>query len=102
MLDKVYVVHFSPAGNTRKAALMLAGELAVQVEEYDLTLPLGERRSFAPSDVVIAAGPVYGGRPLRYMGTGLMRMPLQSWMTGWSSRAFPGWLQRLSLHSIPS
>lgn len=41
MLDKVYVVHFSPAGNTRKAALMLAGELAAQVEEYDLTHPLG-------------------------------------------------------------
>ena len=61
MLDKVYVVHFSPAGNTRKAALMLAGELAAQVEEYDLTLPLGEQRSFAPSDVVIAAGPGFGG-----------------------------------------
>ena len=56
MLDKVYVVHFSPAGNTRKAALMLAGELAAQVEEYDLTLPFGERRSFAPSDVVIGGG----------------------------------------------
>lgn len=25
----------------QEAALMLAGELAVQVEEYDLTLPLG-------------------------------------------------------------
>ena len=74
MLDKVYVVHFSPAGNTRKAALMLAGELAVQVEEYDLTLPLGERRSFAPSDVVIAAGPVYGGRLPGVMAERLSRV----------------------------
>ena len=74
MLDKVYVVHFSPAGNTRKAALMLAGELAAQVEEYDLTLPLGEQRSFAPSDVVIAAGPVYGGRLPGVMAERLSRV----------------------------
>lgn len=74
MLDKVYVVHFSPAGNTRKAALMLAGELAAQVEEYDLTLPSGERRSFAPSDVVIAAGPVYGGRLPGVMAERLSRV----------------------------
>ena len=74
MLDKVYVVHFSPAGNTRKAALMLAGELAAQVEEYDLTLPSGERRCFAPSDVVIAAGPVYGGRLPGVMAERLSRV----------------------------
>ena len=47
MLDKVYVVHFSPAGNTRKAALMLAGELAVQGEDYDLALPLAIGRANA-------------------------------------------------------
>lgn len=74
MLDKVYVVHFSPAGNTRKAALMLAGGLAAQVEEYDLTLPAGEQRCFAPSDVVIAAGPVYGGRLPGVMAERLSRL----------------------------
>lgn len=74
MLDKVYVVHFSPAGNTRKAALMLAEALALQAEEYDLTLPDGEPRSFSPSDVVIAAGPVYGGRLPGVMSDRLSRV----------------------------
>lgn len=56
------MVHFSPAGNTRKAALLLAQAMAGRTEEYDLTRPHNTGRSFGPGDVVIVAGPVYGGR----------------------------------------
>ena len=59
---KIDVVHFSPAGNTRKAALLLAQAMAGRTEEYDLTRPHNTGRSFGPGDVVIVAGPVYGGR----------------------------------------
>ena len=62
MLEKIDVVHFSPAGNTRKAALLLAQAMAGRTEEYDLTRPHNTGRSFGPGDVVIVAGPVYGGR----------------------------------------
>ena len=60
MLEKIDVVHFSPAGNTRKAALLLAQAMAGRTEEYDLTRPHNTGRSFGPGDVVIVAGPVYG------------------------------------------
>lgn len=53
---------FHPAGNTRKAALLLAQAMAGRTEEYDLTRPHNTGRSFGPGDVVIVAGPVYGGR----------------------------------------
>ena len=60
MLEKIDVVHFSPAGNTRKAALLLAQAMAGRTEEYDLTRPHNTGRSFGPGDVVIVAGPGYG------------------------------------------
>lgn len=62
MLENIYVVHFSPAGNTRKAALLLAQALGSGVTEQDLTLPQNKGCTFGPEDVVIVAGPVYGGR----------------------------------------
>ncbi len=62
MLERITVLHFSPTGGTRRAALLLAGNLASQVEEIDLTLPHAQARAFAPEDVVLVAGPVYGGR----------------------------------------
>lgn len=62
MLEKIDVIHFSPAGNTRKAALLLAQAMAARTEEYDLSRPHSPGRSFGPGDVVIVAGPVYGGR----------------------------------------
>ena len=62
MLENIHVVHFSPTGNTRKAALLLAQALGSGVTEQDLTLPQNEGCTFGPEDVVIVAGPVYGGR----------------------------------------
>ena len=62
MLDRITVLHFSPTGGTRRAALLLAGQIASQVEEIDLTLPQPPEKSFAAQDVVLVAGPVYGGQ----------------------------------------
>lgn len=62
MRDKITVLHFSPTGGTRRAALLLARQIASQVEEIDLTLSQPQRKAFTPQDVVLVAGPVYGGR----------------------------------------
>lgn len=62
MPDRITVLHFSPTGGTRRAALLLAQHIASQVEEIDLTLPQLPEKEFAPQDVVLVAGPVYGGR----------------------------------------
>lgn len=39
MLDRITVLHFSPTGGTRRAALLLAQQIAEQVEEIDLCRP---------------------------------------------------------------
>ena len=62
MPEKITVLHFSPTGGTRRAALLLAGQIASQVKEIDLTLPQPQEKTFTPQDVVLVAGPVYGGR----------------------------------------
>ena len=62
MPEKITVLHFSPTGGTRRAAMLLAGRIASQVEEIDLTLPQPQEKTFMPQDVVLVAGPVYGGR----------------------------------------
>lgn len=62
MPDKITVLHFSPTGGTRRAALLLAQHIASEVEEIDLTLPQTEGKAFTSQDVVLVAGPVYGGR----------------------------------------
>ena len=62
MLDRITVLHFSPTGGTRRAALLLAQQIAEQVEEIDLCRPDTQAHSFGKDDVVLAAGPVYGGR----------------------------------------
>ena len=56
------VVHFSPTGGTRRAALLLAEGLAERIDELDLTLPAPTGRAFGPQDAVLFAGPVFGGR----------------------------------------
>lgn len=89
MLDRITVLHFSPTGGTRRAALLLAQQIAEQVEEIDLCRPDTQAHSFGKDDVVLTAGPVYGrtaagadgraaagvlgrGRP-RHFGSGLRR-----------------------------
>lgn len=62
MLDRITVLHFSPTGGTRRAALLLARQIAERVEEIDLCRPDTQAHSFGKDDVVLAAGPVYGGR----------------------------------------
>ena len=62
MLDNIMVLHFSPTGGTRRAARLLAGAVAAQAGETDLTLPQAQAHRFGPEDVVLVAGPVYGGR----------------------------------------
>ena len=61
-MKKVTLIHFSPTGGTRKAGLLLARGFGVEVEEVDLTRREGQDIAFGPEDVVILAGPVYGGR----------------------------------------
>ena len=56
------VVHFSPTGGTRRAALLLAEGPARRIDELDLTLPAPTGRTFGPQDAVLFAGPVFGGR----------------------------------------
>lgn len=62
MLESIIVLHFSPTGGTRRAARLLAESIAAQVEEVDLTLSPVQAHDFGPEDVVLVAGPVYGGR----------------------------------------
>ena len=50
------VVHFSPTGGTRRAALLLAEGLAERIDELDLTLPAPTGRAFGPQDAVLFAG----------------------------------------------
>ncbi len=73
MLDKITVLHFSPTGGTRKAALSLARLLAKEVQEADLCDRAAEPRAFSTDDLVLIAGPVYGGRL-----PGLMRSRLEA------------------------
>lgn len=67
-IDKVWAVYFSPVGNTERAALLLAEEVAlklnVPVAKLDYTLPAArqEAHSFCETDLVIWATPVYAGR----------------------------------------
>lgn len=67
-IDKVWAVYFSPVGNTEKAAVLLAEEVAlklnVPVERLDYTLPASrkETHAFDKTDLVIWATPVYAGR----------------------------------------
>ena len=56
------VVHFSPTGGTRRAALLLVEGLAERIDELDLPLPAPTGRAFGPQDAVLFAGPVFGGR----------------------------------------
>ncbi|MDO4269531.1 MAG: 4Fe-4S binding protein [Eubacteriales bacterium] len=62
MYDKITVVHFSPTGGTRRAALLLAESIAAEVREIDLALPRAETHAFGAEELVLFAGPVYGGR----------------------------------------
>ena len=62
MLDRITVLHFSPTGGTRRAALLLARHIAAKVEEIDLCRPEMQAHTFGEGDVVLVAGPVYGGR----------------------------------------
>ena len=62
MQKHLTVVHFSPTGGTRRAALLLAEGLAERIDELDLTLPAPTGRAFGPQDAVLFAGPVFGGR----------------------------------------
>ena len=62
MLSRIKVVHFSPTGGTRRAALLLAEGMVADIEEIDLCGPETKAYSFGADDVVLVAGPVYGGR----------------------------------------
>lgn len=67
MLHTLYVVHFSPTGGTKRAALCLGQVLATQVREIDLSLPAPEKQAFGANDIVLFAMPVFGGRIPTYI-----------------------------------
>ena len=62
MIQQITVLHFSPTGGTRRAALLLAKSIAEQVREIDLTQQQISVYHFEADDVVLVAAPVYGGR----------------------------------------
>lgn len=62
MLTSITIIVFSPTGGTRQAAAYLAKGLARQIREVDLSLPDVRPLSFTKEDLVLFAGPVYGGR----------------------------------------
>lgn len=67
-IQKICVVFFSPTGGVEKAARIVAGELGrrlnLEPEYINFTKPEARRQDFrfGPSDLVIAASPVYAGR----------------------------------------
>ena len=71
------VVHFSPTGGTRRAALLLAEGPAKRIDELDLTLPAPTGRTFGPQDAVLFAGPVFGGRLPALMTQRLKTVPVK-------------------------
>ena len=71
------VVHFSPTGGTRRAALLLAEGPARRIDELDLTLPAPTGRTFGPQDAVLFAGPVFGGRLSALMTQRLKTVPVK-------------------------
>lgn len=62
MFSTITIVTFSPTGGTRKAAVFLAKGLARQIREADLSLPEAQPLNFTREDLILFAGPVYGGR----------------------------------------
>ena len=62
MPQTIKILHFSPTGGARRVALLLAKGMAPNVREYDLCDPQAEPTVFHPDDVVLVAGPAYGGR----------------------------------------
>ena len=61
MPQTIKILHFSPTGGARRVALLLAKGMAPNVREYDLCDPQAEPTVFHPDDVVLVAGPAYGG-----------------------------------------
>lgn len=67
-LKRVAAAYFSPTGNTKRAAITIAEQVAdregLPVQEMDLTLPEGRKdvRSFGPCELLVLGMPVYAGR----------------------------------------
>ena len=61
---KIFTAYFSPTGSTKKAALALTSALADPdgFTEIDLSLPALAQYTFAASDIIVVAVPVFGGR----------------------------------------
>ncbi|MFW6056865.1 MAG: flavodoxin family protein, partial [Chloroflexota bacterium] len=78
-IKKVWAVFFSATGTTRKVVTRMAdgiaGELAVECETIDFTLPAARKDAlrFSADDLVILGTPVYAGRVpnvlLKYLGS---------------------------------
>lgn len=62
MLQTLTMLFFSPTGGTLRAARLLAQGLAEEITEVDLSLPQGKAMHFEEKDIVLIAGPVFGGR----------------------------------------
>lgn len=60
---KVTACYFSPTDTSRKTAQAIAAGICESYENLDLTLPAGRetRHEFLPDEVLVLAGPVYGG-----------------------------------------
>lgn len=63
-IEHCHLLFFSPCGGTAAVARALGAHLDIPVTETDLTLPHSRtaRHQYGPSDLVVMAFPVYGGR----------------------------------------
>lgn len=121
MLQTLTMLFFSPTGGTLRAARLLAQGLAEEITEVDLSLPQGKAMHFEEKDIVLIAGPVFGGRmPACFlerlaasqaaiqrqlqspsMATAPMRTRCWSSMILWSGEAFSRSHLLRCLRSIP-
>ncbi len=62
MFKNLSVVYFSPTGGVKKAALCLAGGLAENITEIDISGNDDKAYGFGEGDAVLFAVPVFGGR----------------------------------------
>ena len=67
---------FSPTGNSKRVGLAFANELNKDSRVIDLTKTHQSHLTFSPDDIVVVAGPVFGGRMPSLMLERLRTYPL--------------------------
>lgn len=61
-LNKLYIIHFSPTGSSRKAAEQIAEAFDRKSEHYDLCKSMDDALQIDHTDICLFSAPCYGGR----------------------------------------